>query len=109
MPENNKPPLFTPKSLRIFTKIVAIYAAFVILTVIAKAISEPLSDNPMAPSNGYMPLYFFASVHLVLGLINLAVIVSKKYNWFTVSASALIMLFSRIYYEDIALWVWSWS
>jgi|GEM_PF-5906548 len=109
MTQNTKPPLFTPKSLRIFTKIVAIYAAFVILTVIVKSISEPLSDNPMAPANGYMPLYFFAGVHFILGLANLAVILTKKYNWFVPSISAAIMLFTRVYYDDIALWVWSWS
>jgi len=109
MDQDNKPPLFTAKSLRIFTKIVAIYAGFYILTVIAQTISEPVSNNPMAPSNAYMPLYVLAAVHLVLGLINLAIIVTKKYNWFVPSISAIIMILSRIFYNDIALLVWSWT
>ncbi len=109
MSQDNKPPLFTPKSLRIFTRIVAIYGGFYVATVIAKSISDPLSENPMAPSNGYMPLYFLAAVHLVLGGINLAIILTKKYNWLIPSISAIVMIVARVYYEDIALWVWSWS
>ncbi|PRP67018.1 hypothetical protein [Nonlabens agnitus] len=109
MSQDNKPPLFSAKSLRTFTKIVAIYAGFYILTVVAQTISQPVSENPDAPQNAYMPLYFLAAVHLVLGLVNLALILLKKYNWLVPSISAAVMLLARIYYEDIALWVWSWS
>ncbi|WP_194852155.1 hypothetical protein [Nonlabens antarcticus] len=109
MIENNKPPLFTAKSLRIFTRIVAIYAGFYIITVIAKTISDPLSENPLAPSNGYAPLYFLAGVHLLMLGANLAIVLTKNFNWFVPSISAAIMILSRVYYEDIALWVWSWT
>jgi len=107
--QENRPPLFTAKSLRIFTKIVAIYAAFVILTVIAQVISKPRSENPLAPSNAYMPIYVYAGLHFIFGLINFAVIVSKRYNWFVPSLSAIVLLTYRLYYDDLALWVWSWS
>lgn len=109
MSEDNKPPLFSDKSRRTLTKIVAIYAAFYIATVIAQTISQPVSENPEAPQNAYMPLYFLALVHLVLGLVNLAMIVLKKYNWFLPAVSAIMMILARVYYEDIALWVWSWA
>lgn len=109
MTQENRPPLFTSKSLRTLTKIVAIYAGFYLVTVIAQTITQPVSENPDAPQNAYMPLYFLATVHLVLGLSNLALIVSKKYNWFVPAVSGTIMILARVYYDDIALWVWSWS
>ncbi len=109
MDQDNKPPLFTAKSLRIFTKIVAIYAAFYIATVIAQTISQPAYENAAAPANAYMPLYFLAAAHLILGGGNLALILTKKYNWIIPSISAIAMVLARVYYTDIALWVWGWS
>lgn len=109
MTQKDRPPLFTPRSLRIFTRIIVIYAAFYIITVVAKSISDPISANSTAPSNGYMPLYFLAAVHLLLLFMNLALILTKKFNWLVPSISAVIMVLARVYYSDIALWVWSWS
>ncbi len=109
MDQDNKPPLFTAKSLRIFTKIVAIYAAFYIATVIAQTISQPAYENPAAPANAYVPLYFLAICHFILGGANLVIILTKKYNWIIPSISAVAMVLARVYYKDIALWVWSWS
>ena len=109
MDQASKPPLFSAKSLRILTKIVAIYAGFYVVTVIAQSISQPVSENPMASSNSYVPLYVLAAFHLVLGLIHLAIILSKRYNWAIPLLSAALMIAARIYYLEIATWVWSWS
>ncbi|AZQ43853.1 hypothetical protein [Nonlabens ponticola] len=100
--------MFTDKSLGIFTRVLVIYAAFFILVVVAKSISDPVSDNSLAPANGYLPSYVIAGVHFVLLMINGAMIVLKRYNWLIPSISAIIMLLCRIYFQDLSLWIWSW-
>ncbi|SCX91820.1 hypothetical protein SAMN05192588_0257 [Nonlabens sp. Hel1_33_55] len=109
MTQDDKPPIFSNKSLRTLTKGVAIYAGFYVAVVVGQTISQPVSENSAAPQNAYMPLYFLAAAHLLLGLINLGIILSKRYNWFVPSISGILMILSRIYHTELEIWVWSWS
>jgi hypothetical protein len=105
---NSTPPIFSARSLRVFTRVLVIYAAFYIVTVIAKSISDPISDNSLAPANAYLPAYIMAGVHLVLLIANGALVLSKKYNWVIPSISAAIMILSRIYFQELSVWIWQW-
>ena len=107
--KDSKPPLFTYKSLMIITKVVAIFAAFYIVTAMVKVYSDPLSEQPTRSTNAYDPMYVVAGIHFVVLIATGATIVLRKYNWVVALLGAAAILLSRIFYQDIALWVWSWS
>ncbi|MGB3591442.1 MAG: hypothetical protein WBA16_07110 [Nonlabens sp.] len=101
-----KPPLFTQKSLVIITKILAIYSLFFTVTAFIPIFKNPVSENPMMPSNHYAPVLFAAAVHFVVFVLTLWSILSKKYSWLLILPLAVIVLLSRFYYDEIAVWVW---
>jgi hypothetical protein len=105
--EQERPPLFNDRSLTIITKIVTIYTAFIICTVIFQVLTNPLENQPLAPQNAYYPLYFMAVVHLIIFLIMGACVMYKKYFWPLSGAAIVVVALFRFYYNDIALWVWS--
>jgi hypothetical protein len=105
--EQERPPLFNDRSLQITTKIVVIYAAFYMCTVVFQLLTNPLEDSPLAPQNAYYPLYFMAVVHLIIFVVTGASVVYKKYFWPLTLVAVAIVAMARFYYNDIALWIWS--
>ncbi|WP_213520227.1 hypothetical protein [Nonlabens sp.] len=105
--EQERPPLFNDRSLQITTKIVVIYAAFYMCTVVFQLLTNPLADNPMAPKNAYDPLYVMAVVHLLVFVVTGASVVYKKYIWSITTVAVAVVAMARFYYNDIALWIWS--
>ena len=106
---DNKPPIFSDRSLRVGTRVIAIYALFYVVTALVPLLFNPASDNELMPSNQYAPVYFNAGVHLLIFFAALYSILKKSYSWFLVGISIAIILLSRIYYRDISLMVWEWT
>ncbi|WP_124980976.1 hypothetical protein [Nonlabens xiamenensis] len=106
---DSKPPILTQKSLIIITKVTAIYAAFYIVTGLVKVFADPLENQPTVSVHAYDPLYVVAGIHLLVLLVTGACIAMSRYRWIITILSVIVVLLSRIFYEDIALWVWSWS
>ena len=106
---DNKPPLFSENSLQIATKIIAIYAAFYMITAFVPTFTNPVSENPLMPQNHYHPAYFTVVVHLVIFLLSLWSILKKRFSWIIAGFCMVVVIFFRIFYNDIAIWVWSWS
>jgi hypothetical protein len=106
---DNRPPLFTQKSLIIATKIIAIYALFFMVTAFIPIFKNPVSENPLWASNHYAPVYFAASVHLIVFIVSATSVFLKKYFWPLAISCMIVVFMSRFYYTQIALWVWEWS
>lgn len=106
---DNKPPIFSDRSLRVGTKIIAIYALFYVVTALVPLLFNPTSDNEFMPQNHYAPVYFNAAIHLVIFIAAIVSIMKKQFSWFLVGISIAIILASRIFYRDISLLVWGWT
>ncbi len=79
------------------------------VTAFIPIIKNPVGENPLWPQNHYAPVYFAAAVHLIVFLLAGTSIILKKYNWILAIFCMIVIFISRLYYEQIALWVWEWS
>ena len=104
----NTPPIFSDRSLRIGTKIVAIYTLFIVITALVPLLFNPVSENALMPQNHYNPIYFSAVLHLIVFVATLVSVLQKRYSWILTGACIAIVILARIFYQDIAVWVWSW-
>ena len=102
------PPIFSDRSLRIGTKIVAIYSLFIIATALVPLLFDPVSENALMPQNHYNPIYFSAAVHLLIFIATLISVLQKRFSWILTGSCIAIVILLRIFYQDIAIWVWSW-
>ncbi|WP_298952404.1 hypothetical protein [uncultured Nonlabens sp.] len=107
--EETRPPLWNSKSIATVTKVIAIYAAFYLCVVIVQIFTNPLWDNPLAPSNAYYPLYLMAAIHLIVLILTGASVLFKNYHWVVTVIAVLIVTLSRFYYNEIAEYIWNIS
>ncbi|MGB5983124.1 MAG: hypothetical protein WBG46_13360 [Nonlabens sp.] len=105
----NRPPIFSDRSLRVGTKIIAIYALFYVVTALVPLLFNPSRENELMPQNHYAPVYFNAAVHLIIFLAALLSVLKKRFSWFLVGISIVVILASRIFYRDISVLVWGWT
>jgi hypothetical protein len=104
--EDNKPPILNSKNIALITKIIAIYAAFYLCVIIVQLFVNPLDENPLTPQNAYDPIYFMAAVHLIVLAISGWSVLKKKFHWIVALVCAVLVAFSRFYYNEIAEYIW---
>lgn len=102
---SQKPPLLTEKSLTLITKFMAIYTAFHIVTVLFKSYADAVSDQPTVAEQYQFPIYVIAGIHLIMGLICGAMIMTKKYYWVVTISCIVISLYTRFFFEDIVSFI----
>lgn len=104
---DNTPPIFSDRSLRIATKIVAIYAVFYLTVAIVPLLLEP--TNELLPENHAAPTYFNAAIHLLMFIAALISILKDAYSWLITGVCIVLIIGSRFFYREIAEWVWTWT
>lgn len=102
---NTTPPILTARSLELTTKVVAIYCAFYLVTVGFNVFVNATSETGNMSQEYVLPMYLVAGVHLIILLITLFSILKKRFSWFLTIITICIVLASRIWFEEFAIWV----
>jgi len=87
------------------TKFVAIYAAFHIITVIAKTFFDAQATEPTVLDEYQIPIFVVAGLHLFMLCICLIMILTKKYFWIVTVACIALSLYTRFFFEDIVAFI----
>ncbi len=105
MSDKNTPPILTARSLELTTKVVAIYCAFYLVTVLFKSYADYVSEDASMSQEYIVPMFIIAGLHLVIMLITIFSIIKKQFSWLVTILMICIVLASRIWFEEFAVWI----
>lgn len=103
MSESKTPPILTARSLELTTKVVSIYCAFYLVTVLFKSYVDYTSSDVTMSQEYVVPMFIVAGFHLIIMVFTIFSIIKKQYFWSLAIISILMVLASRIWFEEFSI------